>query len=57
MIKKTACVNNYKKHPSISVRISPELYGCIERCREKKRLSRSDVVRDALRHYFATKQE
>ena len=53
-MKNISNVHNFKHPHSISVRISPELFHRIEHIRRRKRLSRSDVVRDALRHYFST---
>lgn len=55
MVRKISCVHNFNKPHSISVRISAELQGRIEHCQRQKKISRSDVVRDALRHYFSTK--
>lgn len=49
--------NDFKKNHAISARLSPELNEHVERYRKRHELSRADVVRDALRHFFACKQE
>ena len=45
--------NDFKKRHKISADLSHDLNGFVERYRKEKLLSRADIVRDALRQYFA----
>ncbi|MCK4563572.1 MAG: ribbon-helix-helix protein, CopG family [Verrucomicrobia bacterium] len=47
---------SFKKVRVISAHLSPELDGHVENYRDMHKLSRADIVREALRHYFAVKQ-
>lgn len=57
MNQKPPSANNFKKTYVISARMSHEMNEHIENYREASQLSRADIVRDALRHYFAVKQK
>ncbi len=46
----------YKRIRVISARLSSELDDHVERYRDMHALSRADIVREALRHYFVGKQ-
>jgi metal-responsive CopG/Arc/MetJ family transcriptional regulator len=47
---------DFKKVRVISAHLSPELNGHVENYRDMHNLSRADIVREALRHYFSAKQ-
>jgi len=55
MKQKRSCENNIKKIHVISARLSSEMNGYVEDYRRINQLSRADIVRDALRLYFAVK--
>ena len=57
MSQKPPCKNNFKKAPVISARLSPEMNEYVENYRRTNQLSRADIVRDALRLYFAVKSK
>ncbi len=57
MNQKLSCENNIKKTHVISTRLSPEMNGYVENYRRINQLTRADIVRDALRLYFAIKQK
>jgi len=56
MSQKLPSENNFRKAHVISARMSPEMNKHVESYRKMKKLSRADIVRDALRHYFVAKQ-